>query len=64
MSLPLVDFSLVKTIEGQRIRTIEQESVERFMVTEYAWKSFGPEWKQNVQTGISNKKANNLLFKR
>jgi hypothetical protein len=64
MSLPLVDFSLVKTIEGQRIRTIEQESSGRFMVTEYAWKTFGLIWKKNVQTGISNKKANNLLFKR
>jgi hypothetical protein len=64
LPLPLVDFNLVASCDGARIRTVEQEGEKRFAVAEYCWKAFGPKWLCYLQKGIDKKEAKILLQKK
>ena len=63
VSFPLVDFRLMETKSGQRIRTIEQESDNQFVVAEYCYKTFGPEWIRYIKRGITKREAETLFLK-
>ena len=62
VSLPLVDFRLMETKNGQRVRTIEQESDHQFVVAEYSYKTFGLEWIRYIQRGITQQEAETLFL--
>ncbi|MDR0815310.1 MAG: nuclear receptor-binding factor 2 [Bacteroidales bacterium] len=53
MSLPLVDFRIV----NGRVRTIEQEGENSFVVAEYEYKRFGLEWLAYLKRGLSMEEA-------
>jgi len=63
VSFPLVDFRLMDTKNGQRIRTIEQESENQFVVAEYCYKTFGLEWICYIKRGITKQKAETLFLR-
>ncbi|MDR0843705.1 MAG: nuclear receptor-binding factor 2 [Tannerella sp.] len=57
VSLPLVDFRLVNDGKEPRIRTIEQEGDNSFVVAEYVYKTFGVEWKGYLKRGLTAEEA-------
>jgi len=56
---PLVDFRIVSSEEGNRIRTIEREQSGKYLLAEYRWRGFGLEFKQYIKREISLKSAQN-----
>jgi hypothetical protein len=62
VSLPLVDFRLVTNGREQRIRTIEQEGENSFVVAEYVYKTFGVEWIAYLKRGLTMREAERSLF--
>ena len=63
VSFSLVDFKLMNTKNGQRIRTIEQESENQFVVAEYCYKTFGLEWIRYIKRGITKQEAETLFLR-
>jgi len=63
VSFPLVDFRLINTGNGQRIRTIEQEADNQFVVAEYCYKTFGLEWIRYIKRGIGKQEAETLFIR-
>ena len=62
VSFPLVDFRLMESKNGQRIRAIEQESDNQFAVAEYCYKTFGLEWIRYIKRGITKQEAETLFL--
>ena len=62
VSFPLVDFRLMETKNGQRVRTIEQEAENQFAVAEYCYKTFGLEWIQYITRGMTKQEAETLFL--
>jgi hypothetical protein len=62
VSFPLVDFRLMNTRNGQRVRTIEQEADNQFVVAEYRYKTFGLEWIRYLKRGVTKKEAETLFL--
>ena len=54
---PLVDFQLVHTEEGPRVRSIEKEKSGKYLVAEYKWRSFGLEFTGYLDREIPIRKA-------
>ena len=63
VSFPLVDFRLMETKNGQRIRTIEQETENQYVVAEYCCKTFGLEWIHYIKRGVTKQEAETLFLK-
>jgi len=60
---PLVDFKIVSSEEGNRIRTIEQERSGKYLLAEYRWRGFGLEFKRYIEREILLNNAQNNLKK-
>jgi hypothetical protein len=57
VSLPLVDFKLIDNGKEQRIRTIEQEDENSFVIAEYECKTFGVGWLAYLKRGLGLEEA-------
>jgi len=58
---PLVDFKIVGSEEGNRIRTIEREQSGKYLLAEYRWRGFGLEFKRYVEREITENNAQHNL---
>lgn len=63
VSQPLVDFSLKEQYPISKIRTIEKEEDETFLVAEYRWRGFGLEFIEYIHRHISIDEAKQELKK-
>lgn len=62
VSQPLVDFRLKEDTAKSRIRTIEKEQNETFLVAEYGWRGFGLEFIRYICRNVSREKAQQEFF--
>jgi hypothetical protein len=63
LGAPLEDFRFYKGKEGERVRCIEKEISGKYLVAEYAWNKFGPDFKRYIQRDITLESARDLLNK-
>ncbi len=62
LSHPLVDFKLKEGSNGYFIRSMEEEENGHFLLVDYTWKSFAPEWKNYVKRDLDKETAEILLY--
>jgi hypothetical protein len=60
---PLVDFRIIQKENENLIRTIERERNGNYLLAEYRWRGFGPEFIQYIEREISPDTSQKILIK-